>query len=239
MTALRDEGKVLLGPDPAFGMRACPPQEAEAILGAIEGIVRARQQGRKIVGVTVVECGVVFDNVEFRGTRGDKVIAHTAFMAGVLDQIVRVAKALIVFLPHSIEPGKSDIPVAQRIAALMKEKSSLVLEMNLPARTLKGIIGQLDFLVGERTHSVINSVAAHTPFVGFTNRYDLRTHGILGGTCGCEDLLLDMDEYPVERAISHAVGAIARRHELKQMLVERDKVIQEELQRLSNQFFSF
>jgi polysaccharide pyruvyl transferase WcaK-like protein len=238
LTALADKKKVICAPDPAFAMRPCLAAEAQAILAKVDSVFRAQQRGQPIIGVTAVECGVVFENVVFRGTRQEKMAAHAAFMAGVLDAIIRQENALIVFLPHSIEPGKSDVPVAHRIAASMKEKKCLVLEMDFPARILKGIIGQLDFLVGERTHSLINSVGAHTPFVGLTNKYDLRTHGILGGTCGCEELLFDIDEYPVERAISHAVGAIARKHELRQMLVERDKLIQEELQRLSDRFFS-
>jgi polysaccharide pyruvyl transferase WcaK-like protein len=70
---------------------------------------------------------------------------------------------------------------------------SLILERDCGPRLLKSIIGRCDFLVGERTHSLIGSVSVGTPFVALTNRRDTRTHGIIGEMCRCEDCVVDMD----------------------------------------------
>jgi polysaccharide pyruvyl transferase WcaK-like protein len=61
-------------------------------------------------------------------------------------------------------------------------------------------IGVCDFLVGERTHSVIGSISTRTPFAALTNRRDTRTHGIIGAMCRCEDQIVDMDTAGVQEA---------------------------------------
>jgi polysaccharide pyruvyl transferase WcaK-like protein len=52
---------------------------------------------------------------------------------------------------------------------------------------------ECDFLVGERTHSLIGSVSVGTPLAALTNRRDTRTHGIIGQMCGCRGHIVDMD----------------------------------------------
>jgi polysaccharide pyruvyl transferase WcaK-like protein len=176
-----------------------------------------------------VECGVVFEKTVFQGTRDEKAAAHAAFMAALLDDVIRRTNGFVLLLPHSIEPGKSDLPVAHKIAASMREKNLFVLEADLPARTLKAIISQLDFIISERAHCLMNSFAAHTPFVGLTNRYDLRTH--------CQELLFDLDGYPLEEAIGHVREMMVRRAAFKQTISVQNKLMQGELERLAGRFF--
>ncbi len=88
----------------------------------------------------------------------------------------------MLFLPHSVETDGSDIVAAQHVIEQMKATAAdcAILEQDCGPRLLKSIIGQCDFLVGERTHSLIGSVSVGTPFAAMTNRQDTRTHGIIG-----------------------------------------------------------
>jgi polysaccharide pyruvyl transferase WcaK-like protein len=191
----RDPAKLVVGPDPAFAMRPAEPQAAREIVEAHESYRRARQEGRPVVAVTALEKGRVY-----AGFRPDlhghaKQQAHAKYLAAILDPLVEKHRAFLLFLPHSLEQDGSDVVAARHVVEQMKSRpaDSLILERDCGPRLLKSIIGLCDFLVGERTHSLIGSVSVGTPFVALTNRRDTRTHGIIGEMCGCEDCIIDMD----------------------------------------------
>ncbi len=191
----RDPGKLVVAPDPAFAMRPAPPEAAREVLERCEPYRRARANSRPIVAVTALEKGRVY-----AGFRPDlqgpaKQQAHAQYLATVLDTLIEKHQAFVVFLPHSVEKAGNDIVAAGHVVEQMKAGTddSAVLEQDCPARLLKSIIHECDFLVGERTHSLIGSVSVATPFAAMTNRRDTRTHGIIGDMCGCEDQIVDMD----------------------------------------------
>jgi polysaccharide pyruvyl transferase WcaK-like protein len=101
----------------------------------------------------------------------------------------------VLFLPHSVEQTGSDVVAARHVIEQMKAGTGnvLILEQDCSARLLKSLIRECDFLIGERTHSLIASVSVGTPFAALTNRGDTRTHGIIGEMCRCEDRIIDMD----------------------------------------------
>jgi polysaccharide pyruvyl transferase WcaK-like protein len=187
--------RVIVGPDPAFAMQPAGPDEARAVLERCEGLRRARSDQRPIVAATVLEKGRVY-----AGFRPDldgqaKRQAHAQYLATMLDALIQQHDALVLFLPHSVEEDGSDVIAARHVAEQMKSGAShyAILEEDCGARLLKSIIGQCDFLVGERTHSLIGGVSMGTPFAALTNQRDTRTHGIIGDMCRCEDRIVDMD----------------------------------------------
>jgi polysaccharide pyruvyl transferase WcaK-like protein len=191
----RDPGKLRVGPDPAFALRPAPPETARQILGQYEPYRRAKQGNRPVVAVTALETGRVY-----AGFRPDlqgpaKQQAHARYLAAILDELVARHRAFLLFLPHSVEETGSDIVAARHVVAQMKAGPGdcLVLEQDCGARLLKGLIQECDFLVGERTHSLIGSISVGTPLAALTNRRDTRTHGIVGEMCRCEDRIIDMD----------------------------------------------
>jgi polysaccharide pyruvyl transferase WcaK-like protein len=190
-----DPEKLVVGPDPAFAMRPVDPDEARAVLEQDERYRRAREAGRPIVAVTALETGRVYAGFrpDLRGK--EKQEAHARYLAAILDGLLRTHRAFILFLPHSVEQSGSDIVAAQHVVERMTVDPDdvMILERDCQARLLKGIIGLCDFLIGERTHSLIGSVAMGTPFVALTNRRDTRTHGIIGQMCRCSEHIVDMD----------------------------------------------
>jgi polysaccharide pyruvyl transferase WcaK-like protein len=94
----------------------------------------------------------------------------------------------------------------------------LILEQDCGARLLKSLIRECDFLVGERTHSLIGSVSVGTPFAAITNRCDTRTHGIIGAMCQCEDQIIDIDIVDDKNASSKVIDLFERRDVIRASL---------------------
>lgn len=216
----RDPDKLVVAPDPAFAMRPAPPDAVGEILERQEPYHRAKAGGRPVVAVTALEKGRVY-----AGFRPDlhgpaKQEAHAAYLAAVLDRLVERHRAFVLFLPHSTEEGGNDIVAARHVIEQMKARAedAVVLEHDCGARLLKGMVCACDFLVGERTHSLIGSVSVGTPFVALTNYRDTRTHGIIGAMCRCEDQIIDMDVADAEEASGRTLELFERRDAIRKSL---------------------
>ncbi len=216
----RDPGKLMIAPDPAFAMRPQPPETAREFLERDPRYRQAKQAGRPIVAVTALEKGRVF-----AGFRPDlqgqaKRQAHAAYLAAILDALISRYHAFVLFLPHSVEDSGSDIVAARHVVEQMKSSPNdhAILEQDCEARLLKGIVGRCDFLVGERTHSLIGAVSMGTPFAAMTNRQDTRTHGIIGRMCCCEQQILDMDAIGQTEATQAVCGLFERREPIRAAL---------------------
>lgn len=191
----RDPARLQVAPDPAFAMRADPPEAAREVLERDERYRAAKQTHRPIVAVTALEKGRVYAGFRPDLHGAAKQQAHAAYLAAILDVLVARHRAFALFLPHSVEEAGSDIVAAGHVAARMKAAPGdyTILEHDCGARLLKAIVRECDFLVGERTHSLIGAVSVGTPFAAMTNRQDTRTHGIIGRMCRCEAQIVDLD----------------------------------------------
>jgi len=222
----RDPARLVVGPDPAFAMRPAEPQAAREVLESHELYRQARENGRPVIAVTALEKGRVY-----AGFRPDlqgqaKQQAHARYLAAILDPLVEKGRAFLLFLPHSLEQDGSDVVAARHVIEQMKSgpEDSLILERDCGPRLLKSIIRECDFLVGQRTHSLIGGVSVGTPFVALTNRQDTRTHGIIGDMCRCENYILDMDAAGEEHASKKVLEIFDARASMRQSLeqIRRD-----------------
>jgi polysaccharide pyruvyl transferase WcaK-like protein len=191
----REPEKLLVGPDPAFAMRPDEPEKARAVLERHESYRRAVEEGRPVVAATVLEKGRVYAGFRPELQGREKQRAHARYVATILDGLVEKHRAFVLFLPHSTETAGNDIIAAEHVVEQMEAPpgDSLILKEDCNARLLKSIIRECDFLIGERTHSLIASVSVGTPPAALTNRRDTRTHGIIGRMCRCREHIVDMD----------------------------------------------
>lgn len=210
--------RLIVGPDPAFAMRPAEPEAAREVLESHQSYRQARERGRPVVAVTALEKGRVYAGFRPNLQGQAKQQAHARYLAAILDPLVGKGLAFILFLPHSLEQDGNDAVAARHVAEQMKSgpEDLLILEKDCGPRLLKSIVGQCDFLVGERTHSLIASVSMGTPFVALTNRADTRTHGIIGQMCQCEDCLIDMDAADEKDASTRILGAFNARASMRQ-----------------------
>ncbi|MDY6839531.1 MAG: polysaccharide pyruvyl transferase family protein [Thermodesulfobacteriota bacterium] len=217
-----DMNRVRLAPDPAFAMKPSSRQEVEALLSEKPWFHRAREEGKLILGITVSHKEILLKKPFAHGqSRDERIRLHTEYLAQIYNDIMEKGHVFLVFLPHSLEGGaRNDLAAAKGVASLLKasQDSFCVLEDDLPARTWKGIIGELDFLVGQRAHSLIGSAAVATPFVALTASNDRRTHDILGDMCGCEAQMVNMDECDPEHAAERILQSLDNRKALRSHL---------------------
>jgi polysaccharide pyruvyl transferase WcaK-like protein len=231
----REPEKLIVAPDPAFAMEPVSADEATGILGQYELYCRARYASRPVVAVTVLEKGRVYAGFRPDLQGQEKRLAHAKYVATILDTLVAERDAFLVFLPHSVEDDGSDIVAAAHVTEQMNSgpNDHLILEEDCGPRLLKGIICACDFVVGERTHSLIGSVSVGTPFVALTNRRDTRTHGIIGEMCRCEHQIVDMDVRNERAAARRALELLESRASIREALGQTNQELSKQLREIA------
>ena len=178
--------------DKAFLLKPAAPERGIEILRK-EGINTGH---RPIIGFTVVKGSGVFryglrkiTDIEERHRY------HVETVASVIDQIIQKYKAQIIFIPHVIGAGiYDDRKVASDVHKLVINKEYVkVMKGDYFVDELKSVLGHLDFLVGERTHSLIGAACMGVPFVAISYPEDYRTYGILGEMLGQKQLLYNIE----------------------------------------------
>lgn len=223
--------KLLVGPDPAFAMHPAQADQVGGILERHKNYQQARAAGRPVVAVTVLEKGRVYTGFRPDLAGQAKQQAHAKYMAGILDALVTKYRVFLLFLPHSVEDGASDVTSARHVTEQMDAGPGdyQILEEDCGARLLKGIIRECDFVVGERTHSLIGSVSVGTPFAALTNRRDTRTHGIIGEMCQCERQIVDMDVTDGQAAARKVLEIYDSRASIQEALTRVQKELSKQL----------
>lgn len=231
---------VKIAPDPAFGMRHESLDLVEKFLDKRYPVILASRNAKKLViVVTVCENSVVF-NKSFLQTenREEKTSVHNRLIAYLLDKLVSRFRAFVVFLPHTRDEGRGDdILISKEVLELMHyQGEAAIISDDLDARFLKAVIKWADFLLGERTHSVIAALSVATPFGMLTNIHDHRSHSIIGEVGGCKDMLLNIEKDKdtliddISRLISHRMELqhelIYKSNDLNQRLMQvRDEIL--------------
>ena len=186
-----EAGRVAVTADPAFVAPAAAPERGQAILAA-EGI----PQDRPLLGVSL------------------RPTAHQARLfrevAAALASLVDELGVRVVLLPF--QPELDGGLAAQAQAAIRRPAWTHVLQGEYPIPELLALIGQLEFLVGIRLHSLIFAACQGVPFVGIS--YDPKVEGFLevfGGTpVGTVQALTAAD------LVAGVRGAWAQRETLRQ-----------------------
>lgn len=227
----RSPDKLILAPDPAFAMRPAQTDAASKVLECYEKYRCAHNSNRPIIATTVLETGVVYAGFKPELKGQTKRQEHARYIGAILNSLIKERNAFLIFLPHSIEKDKSDITAAKHVSEAMNfdPDDYMILEQDIPARLLKAIIKKCDFLVGERTHSLIGSIAVGTPFLALTNHRDRRTHGILGDMCHCENHIVDMNTTDEQAAQQKALMLFDNRATTKKELKQLGRELSDRL----------
>lgn len=187
---ISSNSNISLLPDPAF---FCPSdQYRKEWIDQMVSKYGLNEDGIKI-GITICENSISFSTA-FANSRQKKK-EHRDFIAETLRSIYSKTKCRFFFLPHCIEDGAgNDLVIARDIVSkLGKDVTCEIIEEDMPVLDIKNIISRMDMMIGERTHSIINSISTSTPFLSLTCSADFRTHDIVGKGCGLEDYIYDMD----------------------------------------------
>lgn len=229
---------VKLAPDPAFGMRCVHFSLIEKyMLENYPVVMDSRKTGKPIIGVTVCENSVVFNKAfSHIYNRQEKSLYHSNLIAYLLDRLIDRYNAFVIFLPHTIDEGRgNDVLISQEVIELMSFKNeAVIITENLDARFLKGVISWIDFLIGERTHSVIGSLSVATPFVMLTNAHDHRSNSIIGEVGNCKDLILDINKNRKE-LIEDIYFLFNKRTEIQNYLISKSNRLTQQLEQIRDE----
>lgn len=210
--SISNNPKVFLQPDMAFFA-----ESDFQTLPAVQQYIVETDNKLKI-GVTLCENSISFSSAFIHASNKSK--EHRAFIAQLFDDIINKYDCVFYFLPHSIEKqNSSDLAIAYDVKNQMKQPDRLIIiEKDYPVKAIKYTISQMDFLIGERTHSIINSICVRTPFVNLTCSADFRSHDIIGDYCGLPSCIVDLDN-PEDSVVSETIfSCIDNRKNIKEKL---------------------
>jgi len=184
--------KIHLVPDLAFLLQPASYHEARAIYDTYN-----IPCDRPIIGLTVATNSSVVLNASSaieKSVEKRKEI-HIEIMAQVVSYLQNKYNVSIIFLPHCIEINKNndDRVTANKIYNLLPNKSNVwLIEDEYSAAQLKAMIGVIDLLIAERTHSMIGAASMGVPFVSLSFKDDFRTFGIVSKMLGQEKCFYDI-----------------------------------------------
>lgn len=220
--------RVYLFPDPAFFCESEGVESKES-----KDIVSNQLSIDKLkIGITVCENSISFSGA-FQNSE-NKVEAHRVFMSRLIQGITNKLGCEFFFIPHCIEQGAGDdLAIAYDICKRLGDDSKIhVIDVDLPVLELKNIISHLDYLVGERTHSIINCISSQVPFTSLTCSRDFRTHDIVEVGCKLSSCIIDLDAPFFDDVESRILEGIINRETLKSDLRRVNKDLSDQLNRI-------
>ena len=145
-----------LNPDPAFGMFPVNDKETEKIIK--ENRLSELFEKDVIMLLTTAEPAPISRH-SFEGKVGvfQKIEAHRKFLADLLKNIHETTEdANVIFLPHTIGPNiqMDDRLIARDVikrAGLGSDERVFLLESDLSAKELKGLISRAEFIVAGKS----------------------------------------------------------------------------------------
>lgn len=150
-------------------------------------------------------------------------------LAEVADHLISELDARIVFIPMEYLAGADDRAAMFEILGLMQHKDKIRIIMNeYNDKTLKGIIGQMDLVIGLRYHFIVFATTMQVPSIGIylDQYYAIKIKGILE-LMGQEKYACDIDKISSEEIIELVKDALRNKDEIKQKLEERTEVLGE------------
>ena len=216
VNSISSNNNVFMLPDPAFNSKIeiKNKENANSVLNKY-GFSRKQLN----IGVTVCENSISFSTA-FKDSF-NKQIDHREFIARLLDSLSEKLGCNFYFLPHCIENGAGDdLAIAQDVVKRITkhQHNVFIISEDLPVMDIKGVISNMDMIIGERTHSIINSISCGVPFLNLTCSADIRSHDIIEKDCGLGDYILDLDVPALTDVITAVINVIENREIVRTQL---------------------
>jgi polysaccharide pyruvyl transferase WcaK-like protein len=183
-----------------------------------------------IFGVTLSRKSSVFrqsfglDKAGVELNEGEKIDLHVKIMADVFDQVSKEIGAFILFIPHCTGNEKEklydDRAIALKVLEQMQHKDmACVIEQELSAPDIKALIGEFDFMVGERMHSVVNAMSMCVPSLCISFPSDPRVN-MITEMIGFSGNVYDIRELKQDTLIEQIRTNWEKRSEIRKNLKE-------------------
>ncbi len=228
--------RIEAAPDPAFAMT---PASEDAIDDLIkrEGLRDFFEKPVIMMSVCETEATSRYGFVAHKSAQS-KEKAHTELIGALVQHLIELTDANILFLPHCIGPSKrlDDRMVSRKVleqVSCAKNRVGL-LETEYDARTLKGLIARAEMIVSERIHALIGAVDVATPLVCLGTRADVRCTSIIGHICESLEQIYYLESPDIESLKAHVTSSWHQRQALKKYLVKVGARISQEIKEVDN-----
>ena len=203
--------RIFVTADLAFLLQPVPLEQVEEIMKR-EGIDKA---SKPLIGMTITHeiASKAFPELNSPESSYQK---HIEMIAKVIDDLTDKLNASVVFMPHCIglDEKLDDRIVAKDIFWKCANKDKVkVITNEYGLQELKGLIGQFDFFIGERVHSVINAMSMCVPSIVISWSSDQRL-GIIK-MVGQENAVCYVDGLDANTLISKIDGIWSEREKIK------------------------
>jgi len=101
---------------------------------------------------------------------------YMRLMAGLCRQLIEMTGGHVVVLPNQhLNEQNDDVQIAREVASLADSPACEAIDaVNMPAREVKGMIGQCDLMIAARYHSVVAALSLGVPTfaLGWHHKYE-------------------------------------------------------------------
>jgi polysaccharide pyruvyl transferase WcaK-like protein len=159
-------------------------------------------------------------------------------IARVADYLVKEWGANIIFIPMrcasgDVDPGQDDDKVSSEIAQLMQYRDNTkVITQDYTPQELKGILGQMDLVIGMRMHSTIMASTMGVPVIGIGYSPKFKPFFEM---IGQNAYLIDINQLDRQLLSNKIKSALSKRAKIKKELTKKTKPLQ--IQALMNTDF--
>lgn len=113
-------------------------------------------------------------------------------MAAVCDHVIDKYGYDVLFIPHVMIPGNDDRIISREVRAKMSFSGrAVIVEEELNASQMKGLIGCSSLFVGSRMHAAIGAISQGVPTIIVA--YNHKAYGIFKDMLGQGEFIVDID----------------------------------------------
>jgi polysaccharide pyruvyl transferase WcaK-like protein len=207
--------------DLAFLLQPAPEERIAEIMKQ-EGI---EESFEPLIGITITR--MIASKAHQELNNPDRAYhKHIGMFAEVIDNLTDTLDATVIFIPHCIGFGEKldDRIAAKDIFMRCKNKERVkVITNEYSAAELKGVIGQLDFFIGERVHSVIGAMSMGLPSIVISFSADQRL-GIIR-MLGQDDAICYVENLNSEALLSKVYDSWSKRDKIKEELKSQTEIM--------------
>jgi polysaccharide pyruvyl transferase WcaK-like protein len=214
--------KVITAADDASLLPPAPFEKVVAVLSK-ENI----NLHRPMIGINMYARGLAFD----LGVSHDKLKKTTSLLARVSDYLIQKYGAQVIFISTSFHREADDRVGANNVLKKVKQKDkAFIIKHEYSDQIIKGIIGQMDLVIGTRYHFLVFAATSQIPLIGIylDEYYSRKIKGILK-LVGQEEFACDVETISNEDLINLVETALTRKKTIQKTLQEKTK----ELEKLS------
>lgn len=182
---------------------------------------------RPMIGINMYARGLAYD----LGVSDDKLRKTTSLLANVSDYLIQKYDAQIIFISTSFHRDADDRVGANNVLKKMKQKDkAFIVKHEYSDQVIKGIIGQMDIVIGTRYHFLVFAATSQIPLIGIylDEYYSRKIRGILK-LVGQEEFACDVETISNDDMINLVEAALTRKKLIQKTLQEKTK----ELEKLS------